>query len=135
MTVFEGSAAGLSARDEQTIDPVGVVSRRINLSSVRTLTKNGAGPDSALETKREDVDEAVLVDLWQELLVLEQVNLGDNFFDLGGHSLIGAQLSARSRKLTDSTLDSQHYSRLAQSDSSGGTSVRKVRKTILHRGV
>lgn len=36
--------------------------------------------------------EAVLTNWWKELLSLDQVGLDDDFFDLGGHSLVGAQL-------------------------------------------
>ena len=42
----------------------------------------------------EDV-EKVLLGWWRELLGLEQLGLDDDFFDLGGHSLIGAELFAR----------------------------------------
>lgn len=36
--------------------------------------------------------EAVLAGWWKELLNLDQVGLDDDFFDLGGHSLVGVQL-------------------------------------------
>jgi amino acid adenylation domain-containing protein len=39
--------------------------------------------------------EAVIASMWQELLHVDQVGLYDNFFDLGGHSLIIVQLHAR----------------------------------------
>jgi len=42
--------------------------------------------------------EAVLADWWKELLNLDQVDLDDDFFDLGGHSLIGAQLFSAIKK-------------------------------------
>ena len=42
--------------------------------------------------------EEVLAGFWQELLGLEQVGIHDNFFDLGGHSLLGIQLNARLRR-------------------------------------
>lgn len=41
--------------------------------------------------------EARLLALVRELLGLATVGSGDNFFDLGGHSLLGAQLAARVR--------------------------------------
>jgi acyl transferase domain-containing protein len=43
--------------------------------------------------------EDVLVETWQELLGIEQVGVHDNFFDLGGHSLLGIQLNARLRRM------------------------------------
>lgn len=39
--------------------------------------------------------EKVLGAIWCEVLGLETVGIGDNFFDLGGHSLIATQLSHR----------------------------------------
>jgi thioesterase domain-containing protein len=42
--------------------------------------------------------EATLISWWQDLLGVEQVGLDDDFFALGGHSLIGVRLFARIRK-------------------------------------
>jgi len=39
--------------------------------------------------------EADLCLIWQELLGVERVGLADNFFDLGGHSLLITRLAAR----------------------------------------
>jgi acyl transferase domain-containing protein/acyl carrier protein len=47
-------------------------------------------PTNAIEQK--------IADIWQELLGIEQVGSNDNFFDLGGHSLIGIQLISQLRK-------------------------------------
>lgn len=69
------------------------------MSSINTLGKNRVGTDSALETEREEVNlEAVLLASWQELLGLEQVSLDDDFFDLGGNSLMGVQLFSQIKK-------------------------------------
>jgi amino acid adenylation domain-containing protein len=43
--------------------------------------------------------EEVIAGLWIELLGVEQVSIRDNFFDLGGHSLLGTQFIARLRDL------------------------------------
>jgi amino acid adenylation domain-containing protein len=42
--------------------------------------------------------EGELVELWKDLLGLEQVSIDDNFFQVGGHSLIAMRLLARVRR-------------------------------------
>ncbi|NDB86548.1 MAG: hypothetical protein EB127_28200, partial [Alphaproteobacteria bacterium] len=42
--------------------------------------------------------EQKLANIWQELLNLDKVGRNDNFFSLGGHSLIATQLISRIRK-------------------------------------
>ncbi|EPX59034.1 Malonyl CoA-acyl carrier protein transacylase [Cystobacter fuscus DSM 2262] len=42
--------------------------------------------------------EKTLADIWQELLGIQGIGATDNFFDLGGDSLIGTQLLSRVRK-------------------------------------
>ncbi|GFZ92173.1 non-ribosomal peptide synthetase [Okeania sp. KiyG1] len=39
----------------------------------------------------------VLAEIWAEVLGIEQVGIHDNFFDLGGHSLMGTQVVSRVR--------------------------------------
>ncbi len=41
--------------------------------------------------------ERTLADLWQDQIGVEQVGIHDNFYDVGGHSLLGIQLLARLR--------------------------------------
>jgi acyl carrier protein len=42
--------------------------------------------------------EEALAEIWKDLLDLERVGVHDNFFDLGGHSLLVAQAMARVRE-------------------------------------
>jgi amino acid adenylation domain-containing protein len=55
------------------------------------------GPDRAWEPP-ETVTEAVLASLWAEVLAVPQVGVSDDFFALGGHSLLGTRLVARVRE-------------------------------------
>jgi len=42
--------------------------------------------------------ETVLIQWWKELLGVDQVGLDDDFFDLGGHSLVGVRLFSKIKK-------------------------------------
>ncbi|MGB7951165.1 MAG: amino acid adenylation domain-containing protein [Candidatus Binatia bacterium] len=42
--------------------------------------------------------EETLANIWAEVLGFERVGVHDNFFDLGGHSLLGAQVMSRARE-------------------------------------
>ncbi len=56
-------------------------------------------PPSPGKTKEiEGEVESVLAEWWQELLGVEKVGLDDDFFDLGGHSLVGVRLFAKIKK-------------------------------------
>lgn len=45
--------------------------------------------------------EELLVDIWQRVLQLERVGVCDNFFEIGGHSLLAMQLASRIRDTFD----------------------------------
>ena len=55
-----------------------------------------APPDSELEH--------TIVNVWQELLGIENLGIHDNFFDLGGNSLIGLKVIGRLKKELGITL-------------------------------
>jgi acyl carrier protein len=42
--------------------------------------------------------EQALAEIWKEVLSVDRISIHDNFFDLGGHSLLGVQLTSRVRK-------------------------------------
>jgi acyl transferase domain-containing protein len=61
-------------------------------STSRTITigeqrRNDAQPQTAVE--------AVVQAVWQDVLGIDQLRLDDNFFDLGGHSLLLMEMAAR----------------------------------------
>lgn len=52
--------------------------------------------------------EKKLADIWKQLLRIERIGVHDDFFDLGGHSLIATQMIARIREEFDRELSLRH---------------------------
>ena len=48
--------------------------------------------------------EQIIATIWQEVLAVDKVGLNDNFFDLGGHSLLLIKLQARLQEALDGDL-------------------------------
>lgn len=69
---------------------------KINRSKLANPLKNIYSNNEYVEAKSEI--EIALVQLWKELLQVENVGINDNFFELGGHSLKATILSARIAK-------------------------------------
>jgi len=78
------------------------------------LTPNGKVDRQALpepETVRPDIEasfaaprsqtEKMLADIWAEVLNVEQVGTNDNFFDLGGHSLLMIRVHSKLQEIID----------------------------------
>lgn len=53
------------------------------------ITTSYIAPKSLIEKR--------LAEMWQELLGIQNIGIEDNFFDLGGHSLLGVQLVSKIR--------------------------------------
>ncbi|MEM7355109.1 MAG: amino acid adenylation domain-containing protein, partial [Acidobacteriota bacterium] len=65
----------------------------------------GARPELAVAyTAPRNEVEGVLVEIWQELLQVDEVGIEDNFFDLGGHSLLLVEAHARLREQLETDL-------------------------------
>ena len=78
------------------------------ISKALPLTPNGKvdrqalpSPDRSRINVTDDFEsprtsmEAAIAGIWQDLLKLDQISVYDNFFDLGGHSLLSTQFVAR----------------------------------------
>jgi acyl transferase domain-containing protein/thioesterase domain-containing protein/acyl carrier protein len=68
----------------------GRLADKVAVPQASSGSENTAKIDSKVET--------VLAEWWQELLGVEQVGLDDDFFDLGGHSLIAVRLFTKIKK-------------------------------------
>jgi amino acid adenylation domain-containing protein len=80
--------------DELPLLPNGKIDRRA-LPAPDAVRPELAGAFVAPRTRTEQS----LADVWSDLLGLPQVGINDNFFDLGGHSLLTTQLISRVREL------------------------------------
>ena len=61
-------------------------------------TDSKAASPAKQKSTTDDSVEAVLAGWWEELLGVEKVGLDDDFFDLGGHSLIAVRLFSKIKK-------------------------------------
>ena len=51
-----------------------------------------------------DVEEALLVEIWQDLLEVQPIGVTDSFFDLGGHSMLAVRMVAEVARRTGNSL-------------------------------
>ncbi|MBL4622337.1 MAG: amino acid adenylation domain-containing protein, partial [Immundisolibacteraceae bacterium] len=75
--------------DELPMTPNGKVDRK----ALPSPMGGGVHDDEYVAPSTET--ELALAEIWQELLNLERVSIHDNFFDLGGHSLLSIQVIVR----------------------------------------
>ena len=47
-----------------------------------------------------DVEQALLAEIWKDVLGVQEIGLRDNFFDVGGHSLLAARLTTQIQNVT-----------------------------------
>lgn len=97
------------SRANVIVSSLDVIQLQSQMQALSASSKHAAGGEAGLVFARPQLDaayiaprdaiEETLVGLWQELLGVSQVGVQDNFFDLGGHSLIAVRLFARIRKL------------------------------------
>jgi acyl carrier protein len=77
------------------LTPNGKVDRR---ALARMAPEPQGGAAEAYVAPRNPIEE-ILVTLWAEVLGVDRVGVHDDFFDLGGHSLLGVQLVSRVREM------------------------------------
>jgi amino acid adenylation domain-containing protein len=81
--------SGFVFLEELPVTPTGKIDRQAlpRLDGARHLTSTAAEPRNDLEQQ--------LVGIWQAVLAVDRVGTRDNFFDVGGHSLLAAQMFAQ----------------------------------------
>ena len=55
--------------------------------------------------------EALLANLWSDVLRVEMIGIYDNFFDLGGHSLLATQVMSRIRETFNVNMPLRYFLR------------------------
>ena len=84
----------LAGRKNPRLQPV---VDKVEKGAVAPSTNAPSSLESAYLAPGNDVEQAV-AKIWEEVLGVERVGSGDNFFDLGGDSLIAIQVLSRLRK-------------------------------------
>jgi acyl-coenzyme A synthetase/AMP-(fatty) acid ligase len=84
---------------EIPLTPNGKVDRK-QLPKPKASTREGSAPAAPPRNRLEEQ----LAQIWSEILGLDRVGIRDNFFDLGGHSLLLIRVHARLRKELDSDI-------------------------------
>ena len=82
--------AAIVVLDKIPLTPNGKADRRALPAPVAIVGANFIAPNTPKER--------VLAEIWCSILSLEQVGIEDNFFDIGGTSLLGLQMVARVQK-------------------------------------
>jgi len=80
--------------DEMPLTPNGKINRR----ALPAPEISRPELDGGYVAPRNDI-EVALVDLWQEVLGINEIGVSDNFFDLGGHSLKATRLLSKVRSI------------------------------------
>ena len=93
------SADGIKAFDQILSSDIlpGIIVVRGGLQGSPTPPSVTASPKTST-AKPEGGVESVLAEWWQELLGVETVGLDDDFFDLGGHSLVAVRMFSKIKK-------------------------------------
>ncbi len=76
---------------------------KINRLALPTPEEVNAQPDTTYVAPRTAMEKRI-ADLWRELLHVPSVGLNDNFFDLGGHSLLMVQAQGRLREIAGASV-------------------------------
>ncbi|NJQ98394.1 MAG: amino acid adenylation domain-containing protein [Hydrococcus sp. CSU_1_8] len=86
------------ALDSLPLTPNGKIDRLVLANSPSFIEEFiSEEPAEALTTSRDDV-ELKLTKIWQEVIGLKSVGIRDNFFDIGGHSLLAVRLFVQIEK-------------------------------------
>jgi acyl carrier protein len=73
---------------------------KVDLEALPAPTDARLGPEETYVAPRNSVEETI-VDIWSQLLGVDSIGVNDNFFALGGNSILAIQLTSRLKKAFD----------------------------------
>ncbi|MCB9100062.1 MAG: SDR family NAD(P)-dependent oxidoreductase [Anaerolineales bacterium] len=93
------STGDLEARINQWVKQVAARSDRASATRTQGLSSQArSGLQSTYVAPRNEIEQKI-ADIWQELLGVEQIGIHDDFFDLGGNSLLALRIFAQIEKV------------------------------------
>ena len=84
--------------DALPLTPTGKVHRRALLEQDQRLSPSTDPDQKETFVAPSTSMESIIAEIWQDLLGIDRISSQDNFFDLGGHSLLSMQVVARLEK-------------------------------------
>jgi amino acid adenylation domain-containing protein len=81
---------------------------KVNRAGLPAPTQGATLADDENEIVTVTPVEEALMEIWREVIGVEKVGLQDDFFDLGGHSVLVAQITSRVRQVFEVELSMRH---------------------------
>ncbi|MEG4497438.1 amino acid adenylation domain-containing protein [Microcoleus sp. F10-C6] len=94
--------AGFVFLDALPLNPNGKVDRRA--LATQKWQSSDAAPNETIAVAPRDQLELQVTEIWQQVLGINSIGIRDNFFEVGGHSLLAAHLLAEIEKVFDKKL-------------------------------
>ncbi|MDQ2097153.1 MAG: amino acid adenylation domain-containing protein [Tychonema bourrellyi B0820] len=94
--------AGFVFLEALPLNPNGKVDRRALAS--QKWQSSSAAPNEIIAVSPRDKFEFQVTEIWEKVLGINSIGIRDNFFEVGGHSLLGARLLAEIEKVFDKKL-------------------------------
>lgn len=71
-----------------------------NKEHAKYSRRNGTVKNQSSAPENREAHQELLIEIWKEVLGVKEIGVNDNFFDVGGHSLLAARLTAQIQEAT-----------------------------------
>jgi thioesterase domain-containing protein/acyl carrier protein len=78
--------------------------KRSGQSAIKRGGRTGLPARPAEGQPAADGEQALLIEIWKDVLGAQEIDIHDNFFDIGGHSLLATRLTAQIQNATGRTI-------------------------------